>query len=369
MYFIKLALQIFDASNSVHVQEYTPELYTNLIKACVDNGFENALYSIIRAYESKYTTLGPEAYIALVKGYGHKADLSAITECYNFYKLHAHTFGTDPKAVSMYSTLFTAYFDANVPGAALAFLSKLLNQFQEQTNKVKISVSGPGNSNIDSESHSGTKPVQFNDFNSRRLSSLSPVVSAIILGFAKRGDFKSCWRWIQKTDADPHFPPVDISTLVSVMKYTTETNAVSASEKLFGYMISRKDSFTDEFNNARSDFLLLCVRTRNTKLLMKGIMESLNKNGVWDLMTLLYVTKYLVQLNKIDFAISVFYQQSQRYTDYFIENIPNSKDLLEDQATECLSQFMTILKQNSHFASKEILSLANSSFLVHVFLG
>lgn len=362
VYFVKLALQIFDASNSVHVQEYTPELYTNLIKACVDNGFENALYSIIHAYESQYTTLGPEAYIALVKGYGHKADLSAITECYNFYKLHAHTFGTDPKAVTMYSTLVTAYFDSNFPSAALAFLSKLLKQFQEQTNSVKTPLSGPGNSNIGSEPHNDTKPVQFNDFSSHRLSSLSPVVSAIVLGFAKRGDFKSCWRWIQKTDADPHLPPVDISTLVSVMKYTAGANVVSASEKLFGYMVSRKDSSTDEFNNARSDFLLLCVRTRNTKLLMKGITESLNENAVWDLMTLLYVTKYLVQLNKVDLAISVFNQQSQRYTDYFMETIPNSKDLLEDQATECLSQFMAILKQSSHFATKEILSLAKSSF-------
>lgn len=58
---------------------------------------------------------------SLVKGYGRYADVTAITECYKFYKFHAHKFGKDNKAVEMYAALATAFFDANVPGAALAF--------------------------------------------------------------------------------------------------------------------------------------------------------------------------------------------------------------------------------------------------------
>lgn len=364
--FVKLALDIFYASNSVHVQEYSYELYASLIKACVENGQERALYSIIRAYESKYTTLGPQAYISLVKGYGRYADVTAITECYKFYKFHAHKFGKDNKAVEMYAALATAFFDANVPGAALAFLSKLLAQSQSQIKDIQKSFSIhdiPEHLKVNPESLIGSaKTAKYKKAVSQVVSSLLSVVSAIVLGFAKLGDFKSCWKWIQRVDSDPFLPAVDIPTLVSVMKYTADANVLSVSEKLFDYMASRKDSLTDSFNGARSDFLLLCVRTHNTNLLMKAIKESQIRSGTWDLMTTLYVTKYLVRIGETDLAAKVFNQQSERYTSYVMHHDPASKEILDVQATETLAEFLNILQQAAQLNVKITLSLAKSSF-------
>lgn len=364
--FVKLAVDIFHASNSVVLQQYPPELYESLIKACVENGQEQALYSIIRNYESRYTTLSAESYVHLVKGYGQYTDLIAFTECYKFYKSQINRFGGNTKSLEMYSALTTAFFDSSLPGAAIAFLKKLLAQSQTKLhlirNKYGLSdTSEATKSNPGALLGSKNAKKYMNEVD-MTLEPISHVISAIVLGFAKIGDFKSSWKWIQKVESDQHLPAVNMSTLISVMKYASDADIFSVSEKLFDYMASRKDSLVDEFNNARTDFLLLCVRAHNSNLLMKAIKESQLRNGVWDLMTLLYVTKYLVQVGDAELAVKVFNQQSERYTSYIKKNNLSSTEVLEIQSTEALAEFLNALEETGNLNVKASFLLSKSSF-------
>lgn len=327
--FVKIALDIFSASNSVHTQKYTQDVYLALLQACVDFGHENMLYSIVHAYESKNYELTPEAYQTLIEGYGRYGDLTAVVECYRFYKLNAHRFH-DKQEMQIYASLITALFRNNASSSALVFFKKLIDSRASFSSRAEASAF---------------------------VQALGPVLSAIIKGFAETGDFKTCWTWVQKVDSDPQFPSVEMSTLVQVMSKATDMNKIKFAEKLFDYMASRKDSADlAEFNTSRCDLLALSIRANTPNLVMKLVKESQIRGGVWDIVSLLAVTKYLILIGDAELAIKVFNQQSYRYSQ-----LPNN-DQLEAQATEAFSGVLNALIKGSQLNVKTALELSKSVF-------
>lgn len=334
--FAKIALDIYNASTTYHSKKYSPAVYSKLIDACVTYHHEKYLSSIISSYEEHQYTLSPQDYANLILGYGQYKDASAVIECYNFYKRKAPIF-SDKKEMLVYSALVTAFFKLNSPSSALRFLDLLLDSTSSNTS--------PQSPHLSSIPLYAPKISQTQ--NDKRLASLAPVVNSIIAGFASIGDYNRCWEWILKVNSNAEFPPIDLSTLITSLTCLCKADQVSLADKLFDLMASRKDSKDSlEFNVARADYLAMCIRTKSFNLFMKAIKESRLRNGIWDTMTIISATRYLIALGEAELATKVFNQQTERYTQYINSNselchlISSSNDTVQTDAYSSVTDYM-----------------------------
>lgn len=279
------ALDMFEASNSVKTQRYTAEVYQQILDACIKIGNYSLIYPVTRMLEVNNCTLNADIFISLITGYGRHGDIKAAVETFKHYKSLASNL-VSRKEHEVYAALVGAYFDSNKPEEGLIFLNKVLD--------------------------SNTNPTN-----------LMPVIAEVILSYCRIGDHASALNWIQRIDKDEKMNTVDMQTMVKVLSAATDAGDITTSSDLFDFMASTRDAQIPLFNVARNDFLAACVRANDTENLFKGIKETHLRSGVWELATIMDVTKYLISVADVEFALRTFDIQSKRYLDHMAKsNLP-----------------------------------------------
>lgn len=311
----KTALEIFSASNSVHTQRYDMELYQCVLDACLATRDYAQLYPITRMLEMNNCTLDADIFISLINGYGRHGDIKAVVETYKHYKALAGGLVTR-KEIEVYASLIGAFFDAGMPDSGLLFLNKVLE------------------SDIDR-------------------STMSPVLGEVIKAYCRLGDYSSALTWIQKVESDAKFEPISLDTLVSALSSSCDAGDLKNSQQLFDFIASRTDAQDPAFNISRNDFLTLCVKSNDAESLFKTIKETHLRGGIWELSTILAVSKYLLQLGDTEFAIRTFDIQTQRYCEHMVKS-----DLpLDGQTVEALNALEYELAQVNQLTPSVVLRL------------
>lgn len=275
----KTALEMFEASNSVHTQNYPVELYQRIVDSCIKVGRYDLLYSVTRMLEVNNCAAGPDMYISLVTGYGRHGDIAAAVETYHHYASVAGD-SHPQREYDMYKALVGAYFDCGEPENGLEFVNKILD--------------------------SQVEPLY-----------LASVISEVILSYCRIGDHVSAMNWIQRVEKDDKLFSVDTATLVQVLSSMTDAQDVTSAAVLFDFIAAKTTSAHDPlFNVSRNDFVTACVKAKDTENLFKAIKESTLRIGVWELATVLDVTKYLISIGDLGFALKIFDVQGSRYFEY-----------------------------------------------------
>lgn len=278
----KAALDIFDASNSVKPQKYTTKIYNNIINGLVSPGSSPMLYSITRMLEINNCTLTADILISLIKGYGRHGDVKAAVESYKHYKALSGSL-VDRKEYEVYAALIGAYFDTGSPESGLIFLNKVLE--------------------------TSPKPM-----------ALELLISEVIEGYCRIGDYRSAVAWIERHENNPKYPSVNAKSLAVLLSASSDAGDIQTCKSLFDSLSSNKNLPASELDVSRSDFIALCVKCGNTDLLLGAIKESQLRGGVWDLSTVLFAVKYLVQAGQISLALETFQLQGHRYLEYLRES-------------------------------------------------
>lgn len=325
--FYKMAIDIFEASNVVKPQRYSTAVYQQVLDACNAVGNYSLLYRVIKLMEHTNCTLDADIFVSLLKGYGKYGDVVAFVETFKHYKALAGSL-VNKKEFDVYASLIGAYFDSGKPEDALTFFNKILN------NNV------PG-------------------------SALVPVVSEIVQSFSRTGDYPSAVKWIKRVDSDDKLAPVNMPTLVCTMSAIVDAGDIATARELFDFAASRKDAKSSVFDVARSDFVSLCVKANDPESLYKAIKETQLREGVWDLTSVVNVSRYLLDIGDIDFALRVFEIQTKRYFDY----MDNRGLPVDNQGADALDQLFKALKETGHFDISSALSLLQSNVFKSQFLS
>lgn len=316
----KATLDIFEASNIIKVQKFSAALYNGVINACVALGNYHMLYSITKMLEVNNCTLTADIFVSLIKGYGKHGDISAAVECYKHYKSLCQSL-VNNKEYSVYAALIGAYFDSSSPENGLIFFNKILDSNPDPT-------------------------------------SIAPVISEIIQGYCRTGDYLSALSWIQQVKTTPGLPAVDGKSLVMLLSSSSDASDITTSQTLFDLITSRRDLSQSELNIARSDFLSLCVKSNHTQSLLDAIKETQQHGGVWDLSTVILVSKHLLQLGDLSLALRIFNLQGSRY----LKHMQNADLPVDGQNVDAVNIIVKELAASNNLNVSSAVGLMESDF-------
>ncbi|KAF5098487.1 hypothetical protein D0Z00_002009 [Geotrichum galactomycetum] len=322
-----MAIDIFEASNLVKPQRYPTAVYQQILDACNAIGNYSLLYRVIKLMDLTNCTLDANIFVSLLKGYGKYGDVVAFVETFKHYKALAGNL-VNKKEFDVYASLIGAYFDSGKPEDALTFFNKILDN----------NVSG---------------------------SALVPVVSEIVNSFSRTGDYLSAVKWIRRVDGDAKLAPVNLPALIYTMSAITDAGDIATARELFDFAASKKEAKGSLFDVTRSDFVSLCVKANDSESLYKAIKETQLRDGVWDLTSVVNVSRYLLDIGDIDFALRLFEIQTKRYFDY----MDNRGLPVDNQGFDALDQLHGALKETGHFDTASALSILQSNVFKSQFLS
>lgn len=316
----KAALDVFEASNVVKTQKFSLDIYQSVLDACIATENYALIYRVTKMLEVNNCVLTADTFVSLIKGYGKHGDVKAAVETYKHYKLLSGNM-VNKKEFEIYAALIGAYFDSGKPSHGLVFLNKILD------------------SNSDSED-------------------IGVVLSEVVAGFGRIGDYESALTWVKRVESDEKLASLDLQTLVGVFSACADFSDIETCRSLFDFIASRIDAQEPAFNVSRNDYLAVCVKAADTNSLFKAIKETHIREGVWELSTLLSVTKYLLHIGDVEFALRTFGIQSQRYLDH----MSMSNLQLEEQNVDAINYISLELIKRNLLTPRASLSLIKSAF-------
>ncbi|CAN6642895.1 hypothetical protein TRVA0_019S01838 [Trichomonascus vanleenenianus] len=317
--YFALAFQIYDASNSVTAQKYTPQFYTTLLEATISSNNVDRAPQILQAMEHWGYSQSISSLTNAIIAYGKNQDINAAVEAYE--QVNPLASQSSEHVASIYAALISAYFACFDAGSAVAFFNQFLQSSQSTT------------------------PESF-----------QPVMGAVISGFAAIGDYESAWKWIQEAEKDASMPPINLASVEPLLTAVCIAGNASLAEEIFDYMASQK-GFNS--NLARCSYLGFALELNSKVAVFKGIRESQLRSGVWDHATLARVCQWLIEEGEIPMAMDVFQAQAMRVSDYASENGIQ----VSAYEAECLEFIITSLQSCQALNTPTILALTNSRFM------
>lgn len=268
---LNLALDIFFASTTVRLQEYSPEIYNMLLEALAETNQIDKSLSVLevleRAVREGKGVFTADTFIYLIRAF--QKDIDSAVEIFESYKAHLYALG-DRKETAVYSELIRAYFRSGDSAGALTMFEKVIERPTFDSN----SMFTPLADTILEEFTTSDRDAES--------------------VFSAEGS-RSAWLWLNRITQDelPAPSPEAISKLLSANAFVGHSEIA---EDIYDYLLTRSD--ITRAASGVADYISLLLRDDSAQGASKvvNILETVLMNNLrLDMHTVRDVAVYLLE--------------------------------------------------------------------------